>query len=294
MIVPRCFLSWRAVPVYAPQSGEIIFILKQLMAAQKEEEDRKANQAGLIAAKEEEIATLTATIETKLARQGDLAVGWGASRMTWPTRRGPWPLTRSWPPCSPKVVAASHRSGRSARRAGLEKARLVNLAHLARHTLFHIGQPRNVAGCLHPRRPRTGCHVIHMVLCTRRSTHCGVEFLLSQDLSQVGSRSLWSRSWQTLCRRSWTVCSMCRGSACSIASWSRSWMCQCCGAWKKSWSLLLVRSSATLVQASGDSTGGRAQIEQIVDVPVQQILEQSVEVIKVILREVSASPFFFF
>ena len=33
------------------------------MAAQKEEEDRKANQAGLIAAKEEEIATLTATIE---------------------------------------------------------------------------------------------------------------------------------------------------------------------------------------------------------------------------------------
>ena len=44
------------------------------MAAQKEEEDRKANQAGLIAAKEEEIATLTATIETKLTRQGDLAV----------------------------------------------------------------------------------------------------------------------------------------------------------------------------------------------------------------------------
>ena len=62
-------------------------------------------------------------------------------------------------------------------------------------------------------------------------------------------------------------------------------MCQCCGSWKKSWSLLLVRSSATLVQASGDSTGGRAQIEQIVDVPVQQILEQSVEVIKVIPEE---------
>ena len=41
---------------YAPQSGEIIGILEQLMAAQKEEEDRKANQAGLIAAKEEEIA----------------------------------------------------------------------------------------------------------------------------------------------------------------------------------------------------------------------------------------------
>ena len=58
---------------YAPQSGEIVGILKQLMAAQKEEEDRKANQAGLIAAKEEEIATLTATIETKLTQQGNLA-----------------------------------------------------------------------------------------------------------------------------------------------------------------------------------------------------------------------------
>ena len=58
---------------YAPQSGEIIGILKQLMAAQKEEEDRKANHARLVAAKEE-IATLTATIATKLTRQGDLAV----------------------------------------------------------------------------------------------------------------------------------------------------------------------------------------------------------------------------
>ena len=44
------------------------------MAAQKEEEDRKADHAGLVAAKEEEIATLKATIETKLTRQGDLAV----------------------------------------------------------------------------------------------------------------------------------------------------------------------------------------------------------------------------
>ena len=49
-------------------------ILKQLMAAQKEEEDRKANYAEIVAAKKEDIATLTATIETKLARQGDLAV----------------------------------------------------------------------------------------------------------------------------------------------------------------------------------------------------------------------------
>ena len=37
-----------------------------------EEEDRKANCAELVAAKKEEIATLTATIETKLTRQGDL------------------------------------------------------------------------------------------------------------------------------------------------------------------------------------------------------------------------------
>ena len=44
------------------------------MAAQKEEEDRKANYAEIVAAKKEDIATLTATIETKLARQGDLAV----------------------------------------------------------------------------------------------------------------------------------------------------------------------------------------------------------------------------
>ena len=97
MIVPRCFLSWRAVPVqtYALQSGENSGFLKQLMAAQKEDEDRMANYAGLVAAKEE-IATLTATIETKQTRQGNLAVEVGASRMTWPTRRGPWPLTRSW------------------------------------------------------------------------------------------------------------------------------------------------------------------------------------------------------
>ena len=123
-----------------------------------------------------------------------------------------------------------------------------------------------------------------MVLCARSSTRCGVVFSLSHGLSQVGSRSLWSRSWQTLCRRSWTVC-MCHGSACSVASWSRSWMCQCHRSGRESWSLLLVRSSATLVQASGDSTGGRAQIEQIVDVPVPQIWEQSVEVITVILQE---------
>ena len=58
----------------ALQSGEIIGILKQLKAVQKEEEDRKANHAEIVAAKKEDIATVTATIETKLARQGDLAV----------------------------------------------------------------------------------------------------------------------------------------------------------------------------------------------------------------------------
>ena len=62
-------------------------------------------------------------------------------------------------------------------------------------------------------------------------------------------------------------------------------MCQYHRFKRKSWRLLLLRSSATLVQASGDSTGGRAQIEQIVDVQVPQIQEQIVEVIKVILQE---------
>ena len=47
-----------------------------------------------------------------------------------------------------------------------------------------------------------------------------------------------------------------------------------------------MRSSTTLGQASGDSTGGRALVgKQIVDGPVPQIREQSVEVIKVILQE---------
>ena len=71
--------------------------------------------------------------------------------------------------------------------------------------------------------------------------------------------------------------------------------------WKKSWRLLLVRSSATLVQATGDSTGGLAQIccgdntaEQIVNVPVPQIQEQNVEVIKVILQEQCQRMRFFF
>ena len=54
-----------------------------------------------------------------------------------------------------------------------------------------------------------------------------------------------------------------------------------------------MRSSATLVYASGDSMGGRAHIEEIVDVPVPQILEQNVEVIKVIPQEQCQRIFFF-
>ena len=46
-----------------------------------------------------------------------------------------------------------------------------------------------------------------------------------------------------------------------------------------------MRSSATVVQSSGDNTGGRAHINRIVDVPAPRILEQNVDVIKVILQE---------
>ena len=67
MIVPRCFLSWRAVPVTGRtterrdhwHSGAVWWPPK------KEDEDRKANYAGLVAAKEE-IATLTATVRITL------------------------------------------------------------------------------------------------------------------------------------------------------------------------------------------------------------------------------------
>ena len=127
------FLTRGAGQGYAPQSGEIIGILKQLMADQKEEEVRKANHAGLIAAKKEEIATLIATIETKLTQQGYLAVEVESLKNdVADTQRslaaGQGLAAKLAESCS------SHRSGRS-RRAGLEKARLVNLA---RHTLFSL------------------------------------------------------------------------------------------------------------------------------------------------------------
>merc|ERR1712136_436780 len=80
------FLSGGVRQGYAPQSGEIIGILKQLKdsmsadlaAAQKAEAERKADHAALVAAKEKEVASLTATIETKLTRQGDLGVELGS------------------------------------------------------------------------------------------------------------------------------------------------------------------------------------------------------------------------
>ena len=76
------FLARGASQGYAPQSGEIIGILKQLKDEMSEDlapahKEEEANYAGLIAMKEE-IATFTATIETKLTRQGDLAVEVGS------------------------------------------------------------------------------------------------------------------------------------------------------------------------------------------------------------------------
>ena len=47
-----------------------------------------------------------------------------------------------------------------------------------------------------------------------------------------------------------------------------------------------MRSSATVVQSSGDNTGGRAHINRI--------LEQNVDVIKVILQEQCQLVCFFF
>ena len=56
------------------------------------------------------------------------------------------------------------------------------------------------------------------------SCHDQASACLLGDVAETGSRRA---SWQALCRRSWTVCSMCHGSGCRILSGSRSWMCQC-------------------------------------------------------------------
>ena len=128
------FLARGASQGYAPQSGEIIGIPKQLMAVQKEEEDRKANQAGLIAAKEE-IATLTATIETKLTRQGDLAVEVESLKNDLAdTQRS---LAADLELAAKLAETRSSQSSEWEERR-LEKARLVNLTHLARQLLFSL------------------------------------------------------------------------------------------------------------------------------------------------------------
>ena len=76
---------------------------------------------------------------------------------------------------------------------------------------------------------------------------------------------------------------------------SRSWMCQYHRSWRKSWRLLLVRSFATFVQASGDSTGGRAQIlSRSWMFRCHGSWSRIVEVIKVILQKRQRKRFFFF
>ena len=84
---------------------------------------------------------------------------------------------------------------------------LVNLANLARQSLFSLRSTLEcgwlLASATSP--DRLSCDS-HGALCT----------------SWHNVRSLWGRPWQTLCRRSWTVCSMCHGSACRILSGSRS------------------------------------------------------------------------
>jgi len=76
------FLSNSQGTDYAPQSGQIVGILKQmgdemaagLAEATKEEEAAIANYEKLMAAKKKEVVALTQEIETKLTRVGDLGV----------------------------------------------------------------------------------------------------------------------------------------------------------------------------------------------------------------------------
>ena len=125
------FLARGASQGHAPHSGEIIGILKQLMAAQKEDEDRKANQTGLVAAKEE-IATLTATIETKLTRQGGLAVEEESLKNDVADTQ------RSL--AADQELAAKLAESRSNQSSEWDERQnsSVNLTHLARHTLFSL------------------------------------------------------------------------------------------------------------------------------------------------------------
>ena len=60
---------------HAPQSGEMLQDETSAdLTAEKAKVDHKATQVSLVAAKKGEIAILAAKIETKLTRQGDLAV----------------------------------------------------------------------------------------------------------------------------------------------------------------------------------------------------------------------------
>merc|ERR1719482_363023 len=67
---------------YAPASGEILGILKQMKdEMEKDHEELKGDEAGalqsfeeMMAAKEKEIASATAAIEDKLGRVGEVAV----------------------------------------------------------------------------------------------------------------------------------------------------------------------------------------------------------------------------
>ena len=76
------FLEGSQSSAYAPQSGEIVGILKQLgdtMAkdlaeAEAAEKESAATYRKMVAAKTKEIETLTATIEAKLQQSGENAV----------------------------------------------------------------------------------------------------------------------------------------------------------------------------------------------------------------------------
>ena len=107
--------------------------------------------------------------------------------------------------------------------------------------------------------------MIHMVLCARRSTRCGVvEQIVADPVPQIldGVQHVPRERVQNPVGKQMVDVPV-----------------------PQIREEIVELVSATLVRTSGDSTGGRAQIEQIVDVPVPQIWEQSVEVIKVILQQ---------
>ena len=76
------FLSGSSSEEYAPQSGEIVGILKQMSDemsrdytdATSEETSAISSYEGLMKAKRKEVATLTARIEVEMTRLGELGV----------------------------------------------------------------------------------------------------------------------------------------------------------------------------------------------------------------------------